>query len=345
VLNSCIWLNLVEFYSGLSTSLYEIHSRMEPEARKTNLVVLDALKDYLLGVCPPKIEFVEYLEVISEIDPFELRDFSLDAMIRIVRMYEIDDPLPESVDHGEILNDLDLYLQYGKLHTHRTWRDFDRESYTKAHELLQDPKALKKLTISHLTMLWEEYFAEEWERNEPELERVAAAFDEIDWQSLPADEVVRAVLGRDMISGDWITRVEQSPYIRFVPSPHIGPYASLIAHEVGASVIFGARLPKQLGQAERMMLTRSDLINKLDVLADERRMRILEMIIERGSITTQDVMKELGLGQSSASRHLIHMCVAGLLKQKRLNRTKHYRIDPAAIESIMQTFEQFIPAD
>ena len=341
-MNSCVWLNLVDFYSGLGSSLYEIARRLSPELRAKNLL-LEAFKDFLVCNCVVGSQFPEYLSQLKKLDAVEMRDQCLERMIKVVTELEKDEVLPHTDDLDVILNNADLYVEYGKLHSHRTWRDFDPNIYRTAHELLQNPKDLKEEIINHLAILWKDHFKEEWARSQPELARVAEAFEEIDWGNLAPDETIRSVIGRDLLSNSWLTQMKQSERVIFIPTSYLGPYAAISRTEDSLCVLFGAHYPKPTGQPERPILNRDDLLTKLNVLSDEKRMRILEMIIARGHATTPDVMKELELGQSSASRHLIHMCVAGLLKQKRVNRTKHYRIDPSAIESILETFKQFLP--
>ena len=345
MINSCVWLNLVDFYSGMGSSIYEIERRLTPQLRETNVCLMEAFKDFLIGNCTLGVDFPAYLKELKSMDAVELRDRSLECMIKLVTELESSETLPHTSDLEQILGDVDLYIEYGKLHTQRTWRDFDSNLYRTAHQLLQDPQALKKSITTHLATMWREHLEKDWSLAEPELTRVVEAFEQIDWSDLAPEEIIRAVLGRELLSNRWITRLLKSERLIFIPSNYLGPYASITKSQGALCVLFGAHYPKPSTAPERPILNRDELLTKLGVLSDEKRMRILELIIARGSVTTLDVMKELDLGQSSASRHLIHMCVAGLLTQKRVNRTKHYRIDRSAIESILEAFKQFLPTE
>lgn len=67
----------------------------------------------------------------------------------------------------------------------------------------------------------------------------------------------------------------------------------------------------------------------LRMLANERRLLILCLLIESGELTAGELANEVGLSQSALSQHLAKMKDEGLVDSRREAQTMHYRIaDP-----------------
>ena len=67
----------------------------------------------------------------------------------------------------------------------------------------------------------------------------------------------------------------------------------------------------------------ADSIRLLRALADETRLRILNLLSRRELCVCQ-IMEVLGIGQSKASRHLAHLKNAGLVKDRRERLWMYY---------------------
>ncbi|TET18327.1 MAG: ArsR family transcriptional regulator [Dehalococcoidia bacterium] len=74
-----------------------------------------------------------------------------------------------------------------------------------------------------------------------------------------------------------------------------------------------------------------DLIKALKALSDETRLRILNLLLERGCCVCE-VMQALGISQTRASRNLSALYDAGLLKLRKEGRWSLYSIDKEAME-------------
>jgi DNA-binding transcriptional ArsR family regulator len=67
----------------------------------------------------------------------------------------------------------------------------------------------------------------------------------------------------------------------------------------------------------------------LRMLANERRLLILCLLIESGELTAGELANGVGLSQSALSQHLGKMKEEGLVEARREAQTMHYRIaDP-----------------
>jgi DNA-binding transcriptional ArsR family regulator len=108
-----------------------------------------------------------------------------------------------------------------------------------------------------------------------------------------------------------------------------------------AFIVGRARVPEG-ASVHSAVLDRSDLLMRLDALSDDTRLRIVEMATRDGTITTQMVMDELELSQSSASRHLTQLAATGILSVDGSERTKRYRTNPRRIDDLCHGLRQLV---
>ncbi len=80
--------------------------------------------------------------------------------------------------------------------------------------------------------------------------------------------------------------------------------------------------------------TEPDLVAKyFKVLSDPARVRVLELLNERGEMSVGELTKRLGLGRTNLSNHLACLRWCGFVDTRREHRTLHYRVaDPRVIE-------------
>ncbi len=73
-----------------------------------------------------------------------------------------------------------------------------------------------------------------------------------------------------------------------------------------------------------------ELIKILKALADENRIRILNLLNTR-KLCVCEIEKVLGMNQSNASRHLMKLKEAGLIDSEKLGQFVCHKIDPGAL--------------
>jgi len=80
--------------------------------------------------------------------------------------------------------------------------------------------------------------------------------------------------------------------------------------------------------------TEPDLVAKyFKVLSDPARVRVLELLGERGEMSVGELTVALGLGRTNVSNHLGCLRWCGFVQTRREHRTVHYRIaDPRVTE-------------
>ena len=89
-------------------------------------------------------------------------------------------------------------------------------------------------------------------------------------------------------------------------------------------------------------LSRSELLVRLNALADDTRLRILQAIHEAGELCSQEIMVRLNLSQSAASRHLKQLSATGYLSERRREGAKCYSLEPDRIEDVLTAVSSYL---
>ncbi|MBU6360526.1 MAG: winged helix-turn-helix domain-containing protein [Chloroflexi bacterium] len=88
------------------------------------------------------------------------------------------------------------------------------------------------------------------------------------------------------------------------------------------------------------------MLNPLMALADESRLRILELLAAEGEVRGQDLINKLELSQPDLSRHLKTLVAARLVQERRAGDTnKLYQLNGAAIEDLCAKLTQLFSPD
>jgi DNA-binding transcriptional ArsR family regulator len=328
-------LGLAESFSGLGEWVYQTAKALSPERLRTNQIVLLDTPLYLADVDWPS--FPAWVDDLAARDPTEMRDQALQAQLKRAREV-FDGRMPES---SELLADRAAYLAFVEELCRRGGETYDISMWEAVHRLLNDPPVRQDLIVTHLRTMWDEVLAEEWERNLPLLEESIAAFQSLDMAGLTANEALDRVFLRKITADwtiSWLTDVE---HIIFIPSAHTGPYALRLGGEYynAERLAYGARIPEG-AHISSPALSRSELLMRLNALANDTRLRILELLAQKGELNTPDIMAQLGLSQSAASRHLEHLTATGYLIVRH-EGAKRYRLNPDRIDHTFKALKEF----
>lgn len=274
-----------------------------------------------------------WIDQLATRDPVALRD---QAMKWVCNQ---DLPIIGRLDRDKLLGDHDLFLRVmEQLHVSKG-KEFDVEFYSEMHTLLNDPERIKAITINHLREMWEEILAPEWRRVQPLLQESVNAFQQIDFTGMSAVEAARVITGRDLstVWEEWADR------IIFVPSAHIGPYVMRFDSETQrlSWIVFGARQPEG-AKSRSAALSRSELLVQLNALADDIRLRILELLTEHEELCAQDIITMLDLSQSSASRHLRQLTASGYITERRREVSKCYTLNLSRVDGTLHALKSFL---
>ncbi len=347
VLNSLLLLNRADDVSGLfglDEWVTRTAAALTPEQRRTNYLVLIGLH---YAILPDRSwpSFPAYVAHLATLDPVTLRDRVFNAYAQVCKgdeCHALPDPTRDqaTVDIAPLLDSVDAFLDF--LRARFPVKSIDVEVETEAHRYLNDPPAMQSLILSHFNIMWEEVLAPEWNRVLPMLQASVEAFQQLDLAKGTKLEAAQRVVGRDMEDDEyWKTALDGVGRLVFVPSMHVGPYLGKMRAGDTLWILFGARIPDGV-TITAPDLSRAEILVRLSALADDTRLRILKVITEEGEQCSQDIMAQLDLSQSAASRHLKQLSATGYLSERRCEGAKCYTLNPQRIEDTLRAISAFL---
>ena len=282
--------------------------------------------------------FPDYLTALENTDPRDLVNKLLDAYLEI-NLHKNPEKNKEDVHWEQVLSSAEEYVKF----LSEGFEDglVDVEIETKAYEYVIDPPALRNLLAQHLRWFWDEHLAEEWARTEPILWETLKAFQAVNLKNKSDLEIARYITGQDLDETSWQECLESGGVITYIPNPHVGPYIHKNSCFNPPSVVFGARQPED-ADVRIPELDRADIVARMSALADDTRLRILQMIAEGGELRSQDIKNEVGLSQPSVSRYLTQLTATGYLQERRVNGSKAYALNRDRIEKTLKAVHKFL---
>ncbi|MBN1976757.1 MAG: winged helix-turn-helix transcriptional regulator [Anaerolineae bacterium] len=338
VISSLQLINLVEQFSGFDEWIYHTATTLSPDRLRQNRLVIDALdpEAYLGKDAWPS--FTAWLDDVAARDPAALRDRRMDDLVeRAKETLDEEVPTPE-----QLLADRAAYLSLTERLQHCGGQGecHDSELYQEAYDLLNDPPAMQDLVVTYLRAMWDDVVAAEWERRLPLLQEAIAAFQALDLTGMSCAETVYRVVGREL-SSECEKWQEEAGRITFIPSAHFGPYIGRMVRENVVKLVFGARVPEGASTSSPE-LSRSELLMRLNALADETRLRILELLSGGEDMNSQEIMERLDLSQSAASRHLRQLAATGYLTVERREGAKVFRLNRDRIDDTFGALKESV---
>lgn len=338
VISSLQLINLVDQFSGFDEWIYRAAATLPPERLRQNRLVVDALdpEAYLGRDTWPS--FTAWLDDLATRDPTALRDRRLDELVnRAKETLDEGAPTPE-----QLLTDRAAYFSLAERLQCCMGQDEspDLELYQEAYELFNDPPAMRDVTVTHLRAMWDDIVAVEWERRLPLLQEAVAAFQSLDFTGMSCSEVVYRVVGREL-PAECERWQEGAGWITFIPSAHFGPYIGRMVRDRVVKLVFGVHVPEGV-LTSSPELSRSELLMRLNALADETRLRILELLSGEEELNSQEIMERLDLSQSAASRHLRQLAATGYLNVERREGAKVFRLNKDRIDDTFGALKESV---
>jgi DNA-binding transcriptional ArsR family regulator len=334
-LHSLMLLTKVDELSGLDEWVTRTATALAPERRYMNRVVLIGVH---YAVVPTRSwsSFPLYLEDLARQDPDALRDRVFNAYFRIGKSKEQAPGQLMQPEIPQLLADRALYLAFLR----ERFDSFDEEVELEAYGLLNDLPKLKETMVSHLRYMWTYVMAPEWERVQPLLQTCVDAYRQLDFSGKNIVEAIQQVVEQQPES--WCQKVAgEADRVVFVPSAHIGPYQGRYMVNRALYLLFGARQPKDaVGLWPE--LSRSELLVRMTTLADDIRLQILHLIAQNGEMCSPDIIRQLDLSQSAASRHLQQLSATGYLVERRREGAKCYSLSMDRIEDTFRALSKFL---
>jgi len=326
--------------SGFGAWLQETWDKLSPSEQNDHKVVFSGLH-YVVAPRRSYSSFPAYMNDLATSDPVKLRDQMLDMYARLEHKGDKCVVRQDTPDYDKtgILSSFAAYLDF--LRKQFQDENIDVEVERQAYNLVIDPTVMLGYAVNHLQHMWETYFEKEWERVHPMLNDAVRAFQQINFKGMSKLEAVRIITGQDPDEclEEALIKAER---VVFIPSAHIGPYVGRFNYSTDTlGVMFGARLPEGV-YIDAPDLSRNDILVRLSALADDNRLRILKFIADNGEQRSQDIMTELELSQSAASRHLKQLSATGFLTERRCEGAKCYTLNNKKLNQTLSAVQRFL---
>ena len=201
--------------------------------------------------------------------------------------------------------------------------------------LLAEPAALRGRLVAHLRAMWQQHLAAEWRHHAPNLKMITdflnrSVFKQPAWSNKSAGEAVNSFIRRQAPESA-LTQLGGVQRVVFVLSPHAGLHVDRFGSADAAWVF----VKVENHMLRRAPLRRAEVLGPLGALADDTRLRILEMLAAGDELRAQDLIARLGVSQPNVSRHLKQLSGAGFVDERRAgDANKLYRLRPEAIAQL-----------
>ena len=316
-------LHIANRVADLDPWLVQTAADMTTEQLHTNRLVFEGLGEALVMEDRPP-SFDEYLTTLAEYSPSTLRDQVLTRLMHQEITTQTAEPAPDAT---QLLADADLFVR----HVARVYAadSIDEQLGREVHVLLNDPPSLQRTVVEHLRTLWTTKFQQNWQRNRGVLECLIEFLDKRTWPADTAAAAITAFLNRDL-PASIAPQLEGVQRVVFVLSPHAGPLASRFDSATTIWVFVRGRVEDL--PMRTVPIKRVEVLGPLTALADDTRLRILELLARKDNLRAQEIIEQVALSQSNTSRHLKQLVGAGfIVEQKDEGANKSYRLNPARI--------------
>ncbi len=345
VLQSMRQINDLDRLSGMGDWITRLAAALSPEMKADNTQVFDFLfpVTYRMDRTPdPAMSFPEYIQRFDELTPAASQSQIIEMIMRMPQHmpdYWRDQP-PFTAE--ALMNDWETFqrvvnhmMECEEEDTHAA------AEVRRLYELVHAPDMIVPFVKAHLTRLWEEYAAAEWARVLPMIQESVTAYRQVGIGDMTLIDAIRAVTGRDFAGKIEDAKVTSVTRAVFIPNAHLGPYVSVFPREQMGYVLFGARLPRD-SRIQSPELSRSELLVRLNALADDIRLRILELLTQHDELCAQEIIEKLELSQSSVSRHLSQLSATGYVIERRREMNKCYSLNPDRIRDTARALTTFL---
>ena len=332
---------------GFSSWVYQTAAELTSEQKRINDIVVNGLH---FAIIPEEhfSSFPAYVDFLAVQEPVYFQNKLLNAYSGLPLKNTGNDTEcsgpPTIFDGGAPIYDVDAILSsfdtfVAFLLDRFPAEHIDMAVEAESYRYLCDPPTMQTLIVTHFQNMWDRYLAEDWQRSQSLLQASIDACNQLDLSTLTKLEAAERITGNNL--SNWKTCLDEIDELILTPSAHIGPYVSAFRTEDKMWVLFGAQAPQGV-QSRSAELSRNEILMRLNALADDTRLRILQSIAVNEELPSSTIIENLELSQSAASRHLKQLSATGFLNESRHLSAKHYRINTAKIEDTLQALKAFL---
>lgn len=285
--------------------------------------------------------FPAWLEHLAAQDPIELAMYDLNNLLDRISVYTGKFSANTADD---LYQDSELYANVVKTIYEYTHWTFNKKEVLAEHHTLSHPEKMeerKENILSHLTMMWEEHLSAEWERNLSLLEDSVTAYRSIDLQGLTDSERLAKITGSgEKLLKAWLAWLPTVREVICFPNPHIVSYSLVIDRT--ANSVFAAMTQHVSNKIANQspQLSRSFLKSRLNTLADDTRLRIIELLVAEPGLSAKEIQEKLNLSQSATSRHIKQLGGSGFVWATRSEGANKFEVCPDILDELHQGLKQ-----
>ncbi|MFC1959697.1 ArsR/SmtB family transcription factor [Chloroflexota bacterium] len=330
------WTQEAKYAAGINPWVMRTLDALTPDQWHTHLLVIQGLY-YMVDPQASWASFPAYIEHLASVPAITLRDKLVKAYLDLGCRKNYADSTLETPTEEALLASKENYLGFlGAAFP----KAFDAQLETEAYDLILDLPRMQETVVSHLSMMWDNFLAEEWARVKPMLQESVDAFRQIDLNSMSNFAAAEYVIGQKL-DDQWLQWMDHYQYLTLIPSPHIGAYQGSFYADDTLCFMYGVRMPAGM-HSSQSALSRAELLVRLNALADDTRLMVLALIAEDGEMCAQDVKTRLNLSQSAASRHLKQLSANGFLIERKQENAKCYSLNPKQLNGTLAALQQFL---
>jgi DNA-binding transcriptional ArsR family regulator len=273
--------------------------------------------------------FEDYLDILNTFDAVELRDkflYWITACPGCELKYK---PRPQIDDPQSLLTSWDAFWSF---FAHDETDESHINIGKKVFDLYTSPKDLKSLVLDYARFFWDNYLKDEWQRNFRRLEEAQQYYRRLDFSGLSHFEIIEKITGRNMRGAFRAEGVQQYSSMRFIPSPHSGPYILMSSNFDELRIAFGAYRNSSTNRRQ-VSVDSQQIVEKMKALADETRFEIVELLKAEKELGTAEIIDRLNLSKSAASRHLRQLFATGIIEVRvdEDGLSKYYSVNPDTV--------------
>lgn len=340
-IHSLLLVNIEDKFSGLGEWVYTTARQLTDEQKRLNQLFGHYANN--ITYISPDMSFPRWIDTVDAEPAADVAQATINWLRDQDGFTSFDDILKS---REVFVSFIDAVFEAKHNNDDEKENAFDTAYWAWHYDMLQTPEQLKRDLVNHLRRMWGTYLESEWRRNERLMRELVTTASEIDFASMNAFEATEAITGRNLRGkSKFEDSLEKAHTIYFVPTPHLGPYMGWLGdEEVALTILYGAHAPRDTKLAPSPVLNRSELLVRLNALADDTRLQIIELLVTQGEMCAQDFINELNLSQSSASRHLRQLTASGFLTERRKDIAKCYTLNYERVEDTIKAIRTFLKA-
>ena len=300
--------------------LAQTSAQLSPEQRRRNTLIFGCLGDVLVAAfdeAPGSMaDFEAYLDALAELRPAIIRQ----------RLPGLDN---KAVQH--------VLTQNANLRS-------------ELEPLLKSPSAARDYCVAHLSELWTQFLKPEWQRHTAQLRGLTHALKQPvatlneaagSASERSAIELTRRMLQRDL--PEWaLAQLASVSHVVLVLSPH----ADLYINRFGQSDTAYVFAPFDNAMMRSTPVHVAEVLGTINALADEARLKVLELLAANGEMRGQELLAALDVSQPNVSRHLKQLVSAGLVEERRAgDANKLYTLQAEGLRKLFHKLSQLLSED